>query len=358
MPKKALMNGSHRRRQRPGSALSTPAGRASPPPATPVSGKASGVAASPPAAPVTAPNSGTGEEAWERTHLEQTMFAMAREHADAAARCARATPPDREGEQTHSLVALLMSFLAVEAFINMVGADRLGSRYRHYDRMSPEGKWMEVTRLVSKTGKTFDEDGEDLRALSTLRTWRNMLTHYKGEYEDVQHAGRGGETKIEALLSADNAAKAVEIARNLYRAFYAFDRRSAPRQFLWLDDRQHRAPSIPGPPAPTRSPTAVRSSPARSSRPGGPPRGAAGAAAAVSGTPGIRPDGSVGGGAAPDRGSAPGAHAAAADGPHPPFGGSKPEKGQRQAEVAAGPQGALPAAPGGARRRRRRRRRR
>src|SRR5207302_1297670 len=200
-----------------------------------------------------------------------------------------------------------------------------------------------------KTGKTFDEDGEDLRALSTLRTWRNMLTHYKGEYEDVQQAGRGGETKIEALLSADHAAKAVEIARNLYRAFYAFDRRSAPRQFLWLDDRQHRAPSIPGPPAPTRSPTAVRSSPARSSRPGGPPRGAAGAAAAVSGTPGIRPDGSPAGGAAPDRGSAPGAHAAAADGPHPPFGGSKPEKGQRQAEVAAGPQGALPAAPGGAR---------
>src|SRR5438105_4127079 len=235
------MNGSHRRRQRPGPALSTPAGRASPPPAPPGPGKASGVAAaSPPAAPVTVPNSGTGEEAWERTHLEQTMFAMAREHADAAARCARASPPDREGEQTHSLVALLMSFLAVEAFINMVGADRLGSRYRHYDRMSPEGKWMEVTRLVSKTGKTFDEDGEDLRALSTLRTWRNMLTHYKGEYEEVQQAGRGGETTVEALLTAENAAKAVEIARTLYRAFYEMDRRSPPRQFIWLDDRPHR----------------------------------------------------------------------------------------------------------------------
>jgi len=356
------MNGSHRRRQRPGPALSIPAGRASPPPAPPGPGKASGVAAaSPPAAPVTVPNSGTGEEAWERTHLEQTMFAMAREHADAAARCARASPPDREGEQTHSLVALLMSFLAVEAFINMVGADRLGSRYRHYDRMSPEGKWMEVTRLVSKTGKTFDEDGEDLRALSTLRTWRNMLTHYKGEYEDVQHAGRGGETKIEALLSADNAAKAVEIARNLYRAFYAFDRRSAPRQFLWLDDRQHRASSMTGPPAPDRPPTAVRSSPARSSRPGGPPTRAA-AAAAVPGIPAVRPEGSAAGGAAPDRGAGQGALAAAAHGSSPPYGGSKPEKGQRQAEVAVGTQGAqaagIAAATSGAPRRRRRRRRR
>ena len=310
---------------------------------------------SPPAARVPVPNAGTGEEAWERTHLEQTMFAMAREHADAAARCARASPPDREGEQTHSLVALLMSFLAVEAFINMVGADRLGSRYRHYDRMSPEGKWMEVTRLVSKTGKTFDEDGEDLRALSTLRTWRNMLTHYKGEYEDVQHAGRGGETKIEALLSADNAAKAVEIARNLYRAFYAFDRRSAPRQFLWLDDRQHRAPSITGPPAPDRSPTPARSSPARSSRPRGPRTGPG--AAAAPGTPTIRPEGPAAGGAAPDRGAGQGAFVAAADGSHPPSGGSKPERGQLQTEVAAGPPGAQAAAPGAPRRRRRRRRR-
>ena len=35
------------------------------------------------------------------------MFALARDHAEAAARCARATPPDREGEQTHSLVSLI-----------------------------------------------------------------------------------------------------------------------------------------------------------------------------------------------------------------------------------------------------------
>jgi hypothetical protein len=179
------------------------------------------------------------------------MFALAREHAEAASRCARASPPDREGEQTHSLLAVLMSFLALEAFINMVGGDRLGSRYRHYDRMSPEGKWMEVTRLVSKSGRTFAEDGPELRALSTLRTWRNMLTHYKGEYEDVQQAGRGGETKIEALLSAENAARAVEIARGLYRAFYELDRRSAPRQFVWLDDRPHR----PSPPEKTLPPS-------------------------------------------------------------------------------------------------------
>jgi hypothetical protein len=172
------------------------------------------------------------------------MFALARDHAEAAAKSARSTPPNREGEQTHSLVSILMSFLALEAFINMVGGDRLGSRYRHYDRMSPEGKWMEVTRLVSKTGKTFQEEGEELRALSTLRSWRNMLTHYKGEYEEVQGQNRGGETRVEALLSAENAARAVEIARTLYRAFYLMDRRSPPRQFIWLDDRPHRPPAV------------------------------------------------------------------------------------------------------------------
>ena len=185
------------------------------------------------------------------------MFALARQHAEAAARAARASPTDREGEQTHSLVAVLMSFLALEAFINMVGGDRLGSRYRHYDRMAPEGKWMEVTRLVSKTGKTFPEEGDDLRALSTLRTWRNMLTHYKGEYEDVQQSGRGGETRIESLLSAENAARAVEIARKLYEAFYALDRRSPPRQFVWLDDRPHR----PSPPAPATASGASAAAP-------------------------------------------------------------------------------------------------
>ncbi len=168
------------------------------------------------------------------------MFALARDRADAAARCAHAAPPDRAGEQTHSLVSILMSFLALEAFINMVGGDRLGGRYRHYDRMSLEGKWLEVTRLVTKQGKTFDEDGDELRALATLRSWRNMLTHYKGEYEEVQPGSRGGETRVEALLSAENAARALEIARSLYRAFYLWDRRSPPRQFIWLDDRPHR----------------------------------------------------------------------------------------------------------------------
>jgi hypothetical protein len=183
------------------------------------------------------------------------MFRLAREHADAAARAARASPPDRQGEQTHSLVAVLMSYFALEAFINMIGADRLGSRYRHYDRMSPEGKWIEVTRLVSKTGKTFPEEGEEIRALSTLRTWRNALTHFKGEYEDVQQSGRG-ETRTEAMLSAGNAARAVEIARTLYRTFYEFDRRSPPREFMWLDDRPHAGRA--GPAAQARTAASLR----------------------------------------------------------------------------------------------------
>src|SRR5579864_1153138 len=73
----------------------------------------------PPAAAVSA-----GEEAaLERTHLEQTMFRLAREHAEAAARSASAGPPDREGERMHSLLSVLMAYFAVEAFINMVGQD-------------------------------------------------------------------------------------------------------------------------------------------------------------------------------------------------------------------------------------------
>lgn len=179
------------------------------------------------------------------------MFRLAREHAEAAARCAAGTAPDREGERTHALVGVLMAYFAVEAFINMVGQDRLGGRFRHYDRMSPEGKWLEVTRLVSKTGRTFSDDGKELSALSTLRSWRNMLTHYKGRYEDTQEAG---ETQVDALLDADHAKQAVDTATMLYRAFYELDRRSPPRQFVWLDDR---AP--PGPKAPTRK-TAPRPS--------------------------------------------------------------------------------------------------
>lgn len=172
----------------------------------------------------------------ERTHLEQVMFQLAREHAEAAVQCAHADPPDRSGERTHSLVAILMAYFALEAFINMVGEDRLGSRFRYYDRMPPEGKWVEVTRLVSKTGQTFAEDGEELQALATLRTWRNMLTHYKGRFGQTGEAP-GGETPVDALLVARNATRAVEIARTLYRRFYELDRRSPPRRFVWLDDR-------------------------------------------------------------------------------------------------------------------------
>jgi hypothetical protein len=187
-----------------------------------------------------APLGRAGEEAWERTHLEQTMFELARTHAALAEDCARRPGPDRYEERTHALVAILMSYFALEAFISMVGTDRLGGRYRYYDRMTPEGKWIEVTRLATKTGKTFGEGDAEMLALSSLRSWRNMLTHYKGEYEEVERSDRGHETRTDAVLSAANAGRAVETARAMYRKFYEFDRRSAPRQLIWLDDRPHR----------------------------------------------------------------------------------------------------------------------
>ncbi|GEM_PF-1039943 len=193
----------------------------------------------------TAQRGRAGEEAWERTHLEQTMFDLARTHAALAADCARRSGPDRHEERTHALVAILMSYFALEAFISMVGTDRLGGRYRYYDRMTPEGKWIEVTRLAAKTGKTFGDGDAEMQALSSLRSWRNMLTHYKGEYEEVERSDRGHETRTDAVLSAANAGRAVETARALYRKFYEFDRRSAPRQLIWLDDRPHRrAPPV------------------------------------------------------------------------------------------------------------------
>jgi hypothetical protein len=228
------------------------------------------------------------------------MFRLAREHAEAAAKCAAAKPPDREGERTHSLVSVLMAYFAVEAFINMVGQDRLGGRFRHYDRMSPEGKWLEVTRLVSKTGRTFTDDGKELSALSTLRSWRNMLTHYKGRYEDTQEAG---ETQVDALLNASHAKQAVDTATMLYRAFYELDRRSAPRQFVWLDDRvpvrstghapkpaaqSSPAPSPPAappavmhPPAPVAASAAPQPAKRRRRRRGGRRHGKGGAKAAT-----------------------------------------------------------------------------
>src|SRR5579883_1727192 len=192
-----------------------------------------------------APQGLAGEEAWERTHLEQTMFELARTHAALAEDCARRPGPDRHEERTHALVAILMSYFALEAFISMVGTDRLGSRYRYYDRMTPEGKWIEVTRLATKTGKTFGDSDAEMLALSSLRSWRNMLTHYKGEYEEVERSDRGHETRTDAVLSAANAGRAVETARAMYRKFYEFDRRSAPRQLIWLDDRPHRRATPP-----------------------------------------------------------------------------------------------------------------
>lgn len=305
------MPNSRRRRRRRSTSLSAGA----PPPEVAAASRSGprpeGAAPSTQTGPQTGPQPDTGEQVWERTHLEQMMFALARDHADAAARCARATPPDRAGEQTHSLISILMSFLALEAFINMAGGDRLGTRYRHYDRMSLEGKWLEVTRLATKQRKTFDEEGRELRGLSTLRNWRNMLTHYKGEYEEVQPGSRGGETKVEALLSGEHAARALETARGLYRAFYEWDRRSPPRQFIWLDDRPH------GPQAAAGSP-----------QPGPTPAVASGAAQAGRAAPrAVRPAGGVVAAAHTARPAAPG-----------------------------GPPGSAPAAGSGAPRRRRRRR--
>ena len=176
-----------------------------------------------------------------RSDLEIFMFRHALINANEASKYKGATTPDdMQKELEHSMIAILMSHLCLEAYINRIGVLRLAMHpekerqtlWESLERANPQSKWVIITKLATKTGQTFVKSEEPLKSFEWLMELRNYIVHYRGlPKKSVGMRGPYPITEAQAKLSADNAKKAVDIVKKMIVKFHELDQSTYPQ---WL----------------------------------------------------------------------------------------------------------------------------
>ena len=78
----------------------------------------------------------------------------------------------------------ILNAFCLEAYVNKIALNRLNpkSSFDDFDRLSLEGKWVFLPRLV-KGPRTFDKGTIIFQGFKNIIKWRNNLVHFKGKNE-------------------------------------------------------------------------------------------------------------------------------------------------------------------------------
>jgi len=92
---------------------------------------------------------------------------------------------DEFSEFKHSLVSILLAFISLEAFINLIGSENVPSTvWSTVEKLSTYRKCILIPQLVS--GKTFDLNAEPYKSFRRLNKLRNDMIHYKVRWEPCE----------------------------------------------------------------------------------------------------------------------------------------------------------------------------
>lgn len=121
---------------------------------------------------------------------------------------------DHEIEK-HSLITIVFSALALEAFIYDYGARKTSDNFiqKYIDKLDLVSKWVVIPKLI--TGKDFPRNGNSFELLKKLVKIRNLIVHYKSFDVPWENAGviaekwdglmlKGAKEAIAALESVAN----------------------------------------------------------------------------------------------------------------------------------------------------------
>ena len=177
-------------------------------------------------------------EVSSRYRLEAIMFRLAREHAEKAKERAEKYSnsherSDLEKEMEHSLQAIILSHAFLEAYLNLIGEERLKGSPNISDQILWEiirelrsrftDRWCWVVKAVTK--KRLEEDNDLWNKLNQLNALRNKIIHYKPK------PSKGTESWEEKDIRLKNAIMAVSVAERTVRKFHELDG-SEPPDFL------------------------------------------------------------------------------------------------------------------------------
>ena len=172
-----------------------------------------------------------------RTELYLLMYAVAKEHRDFAKQVAGKV---RNEEIKESMISILFSFTCLEAHINAIGRDRLGSDWQKYEGSSVGDKWMGVSkRLASKKhGKSWDVFNKDKKPFASFLELKKIredyLVHWKAPFSEGVKTkyGNTGAAAIN-ILNCERAEWACNIVKEMVHKLH--DNIDNPLPLEWLD---------------------------------------------------------------------------------------------------------------------------
>jgi hypothetical protein len=185
---------------------------------------------------------GIGEIVTVRTRAElfMLMYEIAREHRDMAKQAAgNNIHKHMKAEIKESMISILFSYTCLEAYINTVGKDKLGSEWQRYENNSTEAKWKGVSRALAtkKLGKphsVFSDKEEPFKSFLELEKIRkDYLVHRKAAFGDVVQTKYGTTEGTINTFNFDKAEWACKIVKDMVTKLNGTidDRSSA----AWLD---------------------------------------------------------------------------------------------------------------------------
>ena len=120
-------------------------------------------------------------------------------------------------ERKLSIISILLSVFALEAYINKVGHDSLEDLWGVVERNSLISKWLTFPLIL--TGNTFDKSIQPFSDFKKIKRWRDQLVHYK-KYEHEELVDHPSGVKVPAIYeiaNADNAKLAFNVATNMIK---------------------------------------------------------------------------------------------------------------------------------------------
>lgn len=171
-----------------------------------------------------------------RTELYLLMYEVAKEHRDLAMEVAGKA---RNEEIKESMISILFSYTCLEAHINAIGRDRLGSDWQKFKGSSVGDKWMGVSKRLaskkqSKPWDVFNKGKEPFASFLELKTIReDYLVHWKAPFSEGVRTkyGNRGAAAINTL-NCERAEWACNIVKEMVQKLH--DNIDDPLPLEWL----------------------------------------------------------------------------------------------------------------------------
>jgi|GEM_PF-5338189 len=166
-----------------------------------------------------------------RESIENHLFRIAKEHTELASEDVdREDVPKMQIEMNHSIIAIVMSFTALEALSNdlykkITGYDFDSDEFKKFDKY-PIKKWKKLANLafqLKNPNRPLRLPSNFSKALNELRILRNSIIHYKPTPENTRNLRRTSKDHVASreleLFTSEQSTKALETVRTLLDTF-------------------------------------------------------------------------------------------------------------------------------------------